>query len=144
MASANQGMPPVLEHHVVRIRVLHEKIILLTVIFEHVPWVSEAKRLEHEKLEKGFARVIVRCGYMEQPNVPELLRTARAKFNLEIDLDTATYYLGRETFLATSAGKMGAISESIFAFLSRNSKSATSYFAIPPEQVVELGTQIDL
>ena len=56
----------------------------------------------------------------------------------------ATYYLGRETFLATPKGKMGTVSESLFSYLSRNSVTATSYFAIPSEQVVELGSQIDL
>jgi KUP system potassium uptake protein len=76
--------------------------------------------------------------------VPQLLAKAKRDFELAFDLADVTYYLGRETFLATNKGKMGAITESIFAYLARNSKPATSYFAIPPEQVVELGTQIDL
>jgi KUP system potassium uptake protein len=88
----------------------------------------------------GFYRVWIHAGFMEKPNVPKLLASAK----LPVDLDDATYFLGRETFLAGKGGKMGVFSESLFAFLSRNSKSATSWFGIPPDQVVELGMQIDL
>ena len=79
-------------------------------------------------------------GFMDEPDVPLLLRTS----HLPCELADATYYLGRETFLATSQGALGPVRERIFSFLSRNAASATSYFAIPPEQVIELGTQIDL
>jgi KUP system potassium uptake protein len=77
---------------------------------------------------------------MEHPNIPKLL----AQAELPVDLTDATYYLGRETFIAGKGGKMGVLSESLFAFLARNARSATSWFGIPPDQVVELGMQIDL
>jgi KUP system potassium uptake protein len=107
---------------------------------EHVPHVHEKNRLSVEDLGKGVYRVIARSGFMETPHVPRLLAEAK----LPIDLADATYFLGRETFLAGKGGKMGVFSESLFSFLSRNARSATSWFAIPPDQVVELGMQIDL
>ena len=144
MASTGKGVPPVMMHHVRRIGVLHEQIVVLTVTFDHVPTVPATERCEYADLGKGFHRIVARYGYMDHPNVPMLLEAARKKHGLPIDLETATYYVGRETFLATKAGKMGAWSESLFAFFSRNARSATSYFALPPPQVVELGTQVDL
>jgi KUP system potassium uptake protein len=132
--------PPVLFMHARRIRALREKLVLLTVLTEHVPHVDAKDRISTEDLGKGVFRVIVRGGFMEKPNVPRLL----AKADLPVDLADATYFLGRETFVAGKGGKMGVVSESLFAFLSRNARSATSWFAIPPEQVVEVGMQIDL
>jgi KUP system potassium uptake protein len=144
MASLGQGAPPTLIHHAQRIHVLHEKVVLLTIEFDHVPVVEANTRAKARDLGKGFWRVVAHYGFMEQVDVPALLADVKERFALPIDLEDATYYLGRETFLATEAGEMGAWTEGLFAFLSRNAKSATSYFAIPPKQVVELGTQIDL
>jgi KUP system potassium uptake protein len=144
MASTGRGVPPVMMHHVRRIGVLHANIVILTVTFEHVPSIDASERCEYADLGKGFHRIVARYGYMDHPDVPSLLAAAQEAHSLSIDLATATYYVGRETFLATHAGKMGAWSESLFAFFSRNARSATSYFSLPHEQVVELGTQIDL
>jgi KUP system potassium uptake protein len=144
LASASRGVPPVMVHHVDRIKVLAEKVVLVTIEFEHVPFVDASERVKSESIGHGFFRLIAHYGFMDQPDVPALLRAAKEENDLPIDLEGATYFLGRETFLATSAGRMGAVSETLFAFLSRNAKSATVYFAIPPQQVVELGTQIDL
>jgi KUP system potassium uptake protein len=144
MASNAKGTPPVLYHHAQRIGVLHEKILLLTVAIDHFPTVPEKDRYQVESLGKGFYRIVATYGFMETPDVPALLQSACKKLDLEIDPATVTYYLGRETFLATPKGRMGTVSESLFSFLSRNSVTATSYFAIPSEQVVELGSQIDL
>jgi KUP system potassium uptake protein len=96
------------------------------------------------RLGQGFFRVVARYGFMETPDVPVLLRAAFRELSLDVDLKSVTFYLGRETFLATGAGKMGPLSEGLFSYLSRNSVTATSYFSIPSEQVVELGSQIDL
>jgi KUP system potassium uptake protein len=81
---------------------------------------------------------------MDTPDIPAELGDAVRKAQLAIDLTDATYYLGRETFLRSPKGQLGPISEDLFSFLSRNAAGAMSYFAIPPAQVVELGTQIDL
>jgi KUP system potassium uptake protein len=140
LSSSPEGTPPVLTTQTRRIRALREHVVLLTVTTDHVPHVAAADRAKSEDLGNGFHRVWIRSGFMEKPNVPHLL----ASLKLPVDLGDATYFLGRETFLAGKGGKMGVFSESLFAFLSRNARSATSYFGIPPDQVVELGMQIDL
>jgi KUP system potassium uptake protein len=145
MASNSGRVPPILFHQSKRIRVLHKTVILFTVITEHVPALEHDRRLEVTELGCGFYRVLARCGFMESPNVPELLASAMERLDLgPEDYEHITYYVGRETFLATGRGKMGRWSETLFAFLSRNAQPATLYFGIPPDQVVELGTQIDL
>ncbi len=135
LSSSPEGTPPVLTTQARRIRAMREHVVLLTVTTDHVPFVKPEDRVRTEDLGNGFHRVWIRSGFMEKPNVPKILASAR----LPVDLEDATYFLGRETFLAGKGGKMGVVSESLFAFLSRNAKSGTSWFGIPPDQVVELG-----
>jgi KUP system potassium uptake protein len=137
------GVPPVLQHHVARIRVLPETVVLFTVNITHAPYAGD-EDMRYEELGNGFYRVVIDRGFMDTPNVPRALKHAVKKFGLALDPDQNTYFLGRETFLATSAGRMGAWSEGLFAFLVRNARPATAHFCIPPEQVVEIGSQIDL
>jgi KUP system potassium uptake protein len=144
MASLSEGVPPVMQQHAERIGCLHETIFLVTVHVEHAPTVSASERMKTESLGHGIYRVIAHYGFMETPIVPDLLAAAVKTLGLDVDPKKVTYYLGRETFLATEKGKMGPVIERIFAFMARNARTATSYFAIPSEQVVELGSQIDL
>ena len=144
MASMADGVPPVLVHHVERLGVVPKSVVLLTIAFEHVPYVDDARRVVVDPLGKGFVRVVGRYGFMENADVPALLARAAGDASFAPDLDDLTYFLGRETFVASEKGKMGPLSEGLFALLSRNSRSATAYFSIPPEQVMEIGTQIDL
>ncbi|HEX3474831.1 MAG TPA: KUP/HAK/KT family potassium transporter [Kofleriaceae bacterium] len=144
LASTSSGIPMILEHHIERIHALHERVVLLTIVFAHVPYIAAGERVEVHELEQGFVRVIAHYGYMDETDIPAALITAGPRCKLGIDLADATYYLGRETFLATAKGRLGPLSEQVFAFLARNAVSATSYFAIPSEQVIEIGTQIDL
>lgn len=81
---------------------------------------------------------------MDTLNLPALIADAVRAAGLRVNLRQVTYFIGRETFVATAAGRMGKWSESLFAFLSRNARSASSYFCLPPEQVMEIGAQIDL
>jgi KUP system potassium uptake protein len=115
----------------------------LTVRTEHVPRVPHAKALEVSDLGHGVHRVVIHSGFMQKTHVPERLREAVEK-GLSVDFEEITYYLGRESFLATDAGRMGKFSETLFAFMARNAGSATAYFGLPPDRVVELGMQIDL
>lgn len=144
MSSNPKGMPPLLVHHVKRTRSLHERVVLLSIVYEHRPTVPDEDRVRVEKKLGGFVRITLRYGFMDNTDVPRALARASEQRGLEIDVTDVTYYLGRETFLATGKGRMGTIAETIFAFLARNSRSATAYFQLPPEQVVEIGTQIDL
>jgi KUP system potassium uptake protein len=145
MASVSDGVPPVLVHHVDRLRVLHENLIILTILTARVPYSQRGKRTTVEKLGGGLHRVIGTYGFMDTPDVPALLREAqRSGLDPSIDLDDITYFLGRETILALPTGKMGEVEENIFGLLSRNSRPATNHFKLPPDQVIEIGTQIDL
>ncbi len=144
LASSSAGTPPVLFHHVERLRVLQETVVLLTITTDHIPVVPKAGRIKVELIAPGIHRVIARCGFMESPNVPSMLAQAITEGTLPFSMDDVTYYLGRETFIAGTKGRMGPWTESLFAFLNRNAHSAPLYFGVPAEKVVELGVQIDL
>ena len=143
LTSNPEGTPPLLLHHLRHVHSLHETVILLTVATDRVPRVA-SDRSEFERLPEGFLRLRVHAGFMESPNVPRALDTMIRRYELPFTLEQITYFLGRETLLATSHGQMGPREESVFAFLTRNSQNATRYFGIPPERVVEIGMQVDL
>ena len=145
MASMTEGVPGLLVHHVERLRVLHETLILLTVRTARVPYTRPRTRAVVTKLGEGFYRVVGTYGFMDHPDVPALLLEAkRAGLTVDVESKELTYFLGRETILALPSGQMGEIEESMFAALSRNSRPATAHFNLPPGQVIEIGTQIDL
>jgi KUP system potassium uptake protein len=138
------GTPAVLVHFVEHARALHERVVLLTVTFDRVPRVPLGERATVEELGKGFVRVNIHTGFMEKPDVPARLRHACATARLDLDAADTTFFIGHETFLATSKGEMRRVPETIFSFLYKNAGSATGYFGLPPENVLELGMQIDL
>ena len=144
LTSNSTVTPPVLVHHVQHNKVLHESVILLTVSTVHVPRVARENSLVWSDLGHGFHRLVVQSGFMQTPNVPKILAFAATRHPLKIDFDDTTYYLGRETFLATNRGRMSRFTETLFGFMSRNATSATAYFGLPPDRVVEIGIQIDL
>ena len=123
-------------------KVLHERVILLTVVTERAPRVPETQRINVEKLGKGIARVTVRFGFAEQPALPPVL-AAHAR-RLGIDLEDTSFFLGRETPVPTVHPPLAPWREKLFAFMTRNAVSASNYFQIPPKRVVELGTQVEL
>ncbi len=143
LTSNPQGTPPLLLHHVRHVKSLQETVILATVAVDPVPRVS-GEGFELERLSDGFVRLRIHAGFMESPDVPRALEAAIRRYQLPLQLKDVTYFLGRETVLATSAGEMGPREEALFAFLTRNSTNATRYFGIPPERVVEIGMQVDL
>jgi KUP system potassium uptake protein len=143
LTSHTDGVPPLLLHHVHHVRSLHETVILVTIVTERVPRVL-SDRFEWRPLSEGLARLKIRSGYMQSPSVPAALEVAFSEYDIPVELSEVTYFLGRETLLALSAGEMGRREEALFAFLTRNSQGATRYFGIPPDRVVELGMQIDL
>lgn len=144
MTGRPTGTPPMLYHHLAHNQVLHEQTIILTVLTEEIPRVPAAERVAVTKLEMGFYRVIVRYGFMQSPNVPVALRQCET-YGLAVDLDRATYYLARENIISTprQSGMM-RWQEKLFSFMSRNSFTATAFFNIPAEKVVELGQQVEI
>ena len=138
------GTPPQLLHHLAHNQVLHEQVILLSVVTREVPRVTAEKRIEVIRLEQGFSQVIVNYGFMQSPNVPVALRECES-FGLKVNLDTVTYYLARET-LIPSLKRRGMMfwREKLFSFMTRNTLPATDFFRIPPDRVVELGIRIEI
>jgi KUP system potassium uptake protein len=135
-------------HHLVmqakRLRSVAEHVILVKVEIDHEPQAADGKRFEVETFDQGFVHATLHFGYMENPDVPPLLDAALKHAGVEAPMADATYYIGRETFVAGKGGRMGPVSESFFAILSRNAKSAIDHFALPAERVVELGVRVDL
>jgi len=142
--SPSACVPFVLMMQAKRLRSIAEHVLLVRVIIEHTPQAAPDQRFEVEPLELGFVRVVVRFGYTENPDVPRRLAEAAAHAKLACPMDDATYYVGRETFLAGKGGRMNPTAEAFFALLSRNAKSAIDHFALPSERVVELGIRVDL
>ena len=143
MASNPYGTPPVLLHHFKHNKVLHNQVILLSVLNERVPEVAASERVTVEPLGQGFFRVQARYGFMQTPNVPRVLEACK-EHGLAVDLNDTSYYLGRETLLTSGAAPMMKWRKTLFSFISRNARPATTYFGLPPGRVVELGMQIDL
>ncbi len=143
MTTSREGIPKVLLHHFKHIRALHERVVLLSVLTERVPEVTFRERAELEDLGQGFYRVTARYGFMQTPDVTEVLEACR-QAGLETVRSETSYYLGRETLLTSGQSELPRWRKRIFVFLARNARSATAFFAIPPDRVVEIGAQLEL
>ncbi|MBS1151069.1 MAG: trkD [Myxococcaceae bacterium] len=143
MSGSSEGTPPVLLHHLKHNQVLHRQVVLLSILAADQPTVPKEERVEVIDCGQGFFRLIARSGFMETPNVPQLLIMAR-DLGLVCEPSTTSYFLGRETLLTTGKSHMTGWRKGLFAFVSRNALPATSYFGLPPGRVVELGMQVDL
>ena len=142
MTSTSDGAPVVLLHHLKHNQVLHEQVILLSIKSADVPDVDEEESLEIEDLGQGFFRVAATYGFLETPDVPEVLKFANAR-GIRTRPNATSYYLGRERLIPSGKTKMARWRKKIFVVMSRNARSATEFFNIPPNRVVELGTQIE-
>lgn len=143
MSSSPFGTPPVMLHHLKHNQVLHQQVVVLSILSADEPLVPAKEQVQVEDLGHGFFRVAARYGFMQTPNVPAIMRMCR-RHGLKVDNNTTSYYLGRETLLTHGPAKMMHWRKVLFAFIARNARSATSYFGIPPGRVVELGMQVDL
>jgi KUP system potassium uptake protein len=143
MTSNLQGTPPTLLHNLQHNKVLHERVVLLTVTTSDVPHVSAKDRVTVEPLGHGFYRLTLRYGFMEEPDVPDALGEASVR-GFPIDLNETTFFLGIETLLATRRPGLPLWRERLFVLIARNAMRANAFFKIPPERVVELGMQVEL
>jgi KUP system potassium uptake protein len=143
MTGTATGTPGSLLHNLKHNKVLHEQVVVLTVQFQDVPYVPEDQRFELTSLPKNFYRLVVRYGFMEEPNIPEALRKSGQK-GLHCDPMQSSYFLSRETVIPSSKPGMAMWREHVFAWMSRNATSAMEFFNIPPNRVVELGTQVEI
>jgi KUP system potassium uptake protein len=144
MYSSPAGAPPALLHNLKHNRVLHSRVVFLSVTTDEVPYVEEQHRHEVRQLHENMYVVTLHYGFMENANVPEAL-SAIDEQGLRLNRMEISYFLGRETLLASRRGKgMALWREKLFAAMSNNARSAASFFRLPPNQVVELGAQVEL
>jgi KUP system potassium uptake protein len=143
MTGTTDGVPYALLHNMKHNKVLHERVVLLTVVFEQIPQVAEKDRIQVVALEKNFWRVTLRYGFMEGPNIPRVLRLAQP-LGLKFDMMDTSFFFGRENLVMKSKPLMPRWREKLFIALSRSSYSATAFFRIPSNRVVELGTQVEI
>jgi len=146
LASAPHGVPLALTQFVKHNHVLHERVLLVTVIIEESPRIADEDRAEVIEIIEGITRVILHYGFMQYPTIYDGLRLACKQEKLPgIDLDNVTYYIGRETIIPTDeVAGMAVWRESVFAFLQRNAERSAAFFGVPTKQVVEFGTEIEI
>jgi KUP system potassium uptake protein len=142
MTSESEGTPVVLLHHLKHNKVLHNQVLLLSIIVRAEPEVPAAERIVVEDLTNGIYRVKAFYGFMQQPNVEEI-RARCAEAGVRTRRMETTYYLGREQLIPVGGSGMARWRKKVFSVMSRNAQSATQYFGIPPNRVVELGAQIE-
>ena len=147
--TSNPGtVPPVALHHLKHNKVLHERVLLVSIATEGIPTVPPQTRATVRALSGGFVQVMARYGFMETPNIPSLLASLPtssipgpplAKVTME-----TSYYLGRDTVLPTGPARMAYWRKRLFILMGRNARTASAFFGLPPNRVVEMGGQIQL
>ena len=132
------GTPPALLHNLKHNRVVHDRNLFLTVRNEEVPHVPEAERLSVEDLGQGFQRVIIRYGFMEDPDIPPVLRA------IGLEPASTTFFLSRSLVLSRRKGFAASILDRLFIFMGRNAQVPTQFFRLPPNRVIEIGMQVEI
>ena len=143
MASAASGVPSALLHNIKHNRILHERVIVLTVQIEDVPFVRSGERIVCKDLGEGFYRVKMRFGFLEETNVPatlDLVDLCGPKF----DMMNTSFFLSRQTLIASKIPGMAIWREKVFAWMLRNAANAMEFFKLPSNRVVELGSQVEI
>jgi KUP system potassium uptake protein len=141
MTGTKEGVPAALLHNLKHNQVLHDRVVLVTVETTDSPTVPEIERTYTHAMGKGFYRVVIRYGFMEDPNVPGALMECK-KFGLAFDMMETSFFLSRETIVPSFRQGMARWRARLFAVMSKNATSATDFFKIPTNRVVELGTQL--
>jgi KUP system potassium uptake protein len=136
-------VPQALLHNLKHNQVLHEKNVVLNVVFEEIPFVAPSDRIHIEQLGDRFWRVSVRYGFMDKPDVPRALQDCSAK-GLHIPEFETSYFLSRETVVSTPGSGMAQWREKLFATMSRNAGGVVEFFHLPDNAVVELGTRVQI
>ena len=141
MTSSPDGVPSALLHNLKHNQILHERVILMTIKTADKPFVKVSKQVETQDLGKNFSRVIVTYGFMQNPDVPRALKLCEAH-GMTFDMMSTTFYLARETVVRATKSSFTPWRAHIFRLMSKNATSATDFFKLPANRVVELGTQI--
>ncbi len=142
MTANPEGTPIALLHNLKHNKILHSRNLILTILTDEVPLVNSNRRLEVDQPAAGFYRIIAHYGFMEEPNVPELLASAPLD-GKPIEINSTTFFLSRETIVVNSCKSMVRWRQWLFSVMSRNAQSAGTFYRIPANRVVELGMQVE-
>jgi KUP system potassium uptake protein len=137
------NVPHAMLHNLLHNKVLHETVVVLTVVMRNKPWVENQERLQVEKIAAGFYSISIHFGFKEEPNVPLALAPLKLRGN-PLNLMETSFFLSRETLVVTKMPGMALWRERLFVSMARNGSSATAFFHIPTNRVIELGTQVEL
>lgn len=143
MASTAAGVPSALLHNIKHNKVLHERVVVLTVAIQDVPFVDEAKRCEMKDLGQGFYRLTLKYGFLEETNIPLALKQAEICGG-PFEMMRTSFFLSRQTLIASEKPGMAIWREKLFAWMLRNAASAMEFFRLPSNRVVELGSQVEI
>ncbi len=143
MTTAASGVPPALLHNLKHNKVLHERILILTVIIDEVPYVDLEDRVEVRDLGEHFYRMIIRYGFMQQADIPATLKLVE-NCGPAIRMMDTSFFLARQTLLPSARPGMAIWREKLFAWMLRNAESAMEFFNLPTNRVVELGSQVEI
>ena len=142
LTSDISGAPIVLLHHLKHNKVLHEQVILLSIVTVDVPEVPSSERAKVEQLGEGFWRIVAGYGFMQSPSVREVMECCEPQ-GIKVRPNDTSYYLGREQLIPSGSSPMARWRKKLFVVMSRNARAATEFFGLPPNRVVELGAQIE-
>ncbi len=143
MASAKAGVPSALLHNIKHNKVLHERVVILTVSIQDVPYVDEEKRFKVTDMGRGFYRLIIRYGFLEETDVPAALKRV-SLCGAPFEMMKTSFFLSRQTLIASDKPGMWIWREKLFAWMLRNAASAMEFFRLPTNRVVELGSQVEI
>jgi len=143
MASSNAGVPSALLHNIKHNKVLHERVVVLTVAIQDVPYVEEPERFEIQSLGEGFYRMTMKYGFMQETDIPTALKGTNICGG-PFEMMKTSFFLSRQTLLPSAKPGMAIWREKLFAWMMRNAASAMEFFRLPTNRVVELGSQLEI
>ncbi|MBK7765286.1 MAG: potassium transporter Kup [Sulfuritalea sp.] len=144
MTTRPDGVPRAMLHNMLHNKVLHQRVILLNVNIQDIPHVDETERMQVAALSEGFYRVILNFGFMDDPNVPLALEECAGHGMEPVEMMETSFFLGRETIVPNRVPAMTRWRQKLFIWMFRNADTATVFFQLPTNRVVELGTQVEL
>ena len=143
MSSTNKGVPSALLHNIKHNKVLHERVVILTVATQDVPYVDEVDRITTKDLGNGFYRLTMRYGFLEETDIPATLKRVEM-CGAPFEMMKTSFFLSRQTLIASAKPGMALWREKLFAWMLRNAASAMEFFRLPTNRVVELGSQVEI
>ena len=143
MSSTRGGVPSALLHNIKHNKVLHERVVVLTIAIQDVPVLEDGERIEMKNFGQGFYKMAIKFGFLEDTDVPSALKGVTLDGE-PIDMMKTSFFLSRQTLIASSKPGMAIWREKLFAWMMRNAASAMEFFRLPVNRVVELGSQVEI